>query len=159
MLLKRENRYSRPLGVTIISTLFLIGGLLALLISIGLCLSGAYILTHLGELEKDGIGIGLLAGAFVFIGFAGLVLSSLTVLSGFGLRKMRRWGLWCNYYTTALVILINIYIIGVIGLRGGNLTAIYVAAMTSSIAIGISIYLKQAYAHRSYHPQSPSSDR
>jgi hypothetical protein len=156
MPLKRENRYSRPLGVTIISALFLIGGLLALLISICLCLSGAYILTHLGELEGDGIGIGLLAGAFVFIGFAGLVLSSLIVLSGFGLRKMRRWGLWCNYTTTALVILINIYITG---LHRGNLTAIYVAAITSSITIGISIYLKQAYAHRSYHHQSQSSDR
>ncbi len=159
MPLKRENRYSRPLGVTIISTLFLIGGLLTLLISIGLFLSGAYILTHLGELEGDGIGIGLLAGAFVFIGFAGLVLSSLTVLSGFGLRKMKRSGLWCNYSTTFLVILLNIYIIGVFGLRGGSLTAICVAVMTSSIAIGISIYLKQAFARRSSYHQSQSSDR
>jgi hypothetical protein len=152
MPLNRENRYSRPLGVTIISALFLIGGLLTLLISICLFLSGAYILTHLGELEGDGIGIGLLAGAFVFIGFAGLVLSSLTVLSGFGLRKMKRWGLWCNYSTTFLVILLNIYIIGVFGLR--SLTAICVAVITSSIVIGISIYLKQAFARRSSYHQS-----
>jgi hypothetical protein len=156
MPLKRENRYSRLLGVTIISALFLIGGLLTLLISICLFLSGAYILTHLGELEGDGIGIGLLAGAFVFIGLAGLVLSSLTVLSGFGLRKMKRWGLWCNYYSTFLAILLNIYIIGVFGLR--SLTAICVAVITSSIAIGISIYLKQAFAHRSSYHQSQSSD-
>jgi hypothetical protein len=157
MPLNRENRYSRPLGVTIISALFLIGGLLTLLISICLFLSGAYILTHLDELEGDGIGIGLLAGAFVFIGLAGLVLSSLTVLSGFGLRKMKRWGLWCNYSTTFLVILLNIYIIGVFGLR--SLTAICVSVITSSIAIGISIYLKQAFAHRSSYHQSQSSDR
>jgi magnesium-transporting ATPase (P-type) len=148
MSLKRGNRYSKPLGVTIISTLFLISGLLALLLSLCPFLVGLYGFTHLVEMFPEG-GIGPMIAIMVFVGvgLVGIVLSSLVVLSGFGLRKMRRWGLWCSNFTLAVFIFINIFLILFARRSWENLTGICVEAIMTGIEIAIGVYLNRAYKH------------
>jgi hypothetical protein len=151
MSLKRGNRYSRPIGVTIISALFLIGGSLALLMSLCPFLVGLYGFTHLVEVFPDGgIGPMIIIMVFVGVGFVGIILSSLIVLSGFGLRKMRRWGLWCSNFTLAVFIFVNIVLILFTkghweGHLKNYLTEICVEAIMTGIAIATGVYLNRAY--------------
>jgi hypothetical protein len=153
MPLKRENRYSRPLGVTIISTLFLIGGLLILIHFIDLLMDVIYFMTHLEEEIPDG-GIGAaIAIILLFIGgFIEFVLSFLIILSGLGLWKMRYWGLVCSNCTIGVFLVgISIYASSVVinirsvGMHWESLTGITIAAILTGIAIASIVYLNRAY--------------
>jgi hypothetical protein len=153
MPLKRENRYSRPLGVTIISTLFLIGGLLILIHFIDLLMDVIYFMTHLEEEIPDG-GIGAaIAIILLFIGgFIEFVLSFLIILSGLGLWKMHYWGLVCSNCTIGVFLVgISIYASSVVmnirsvGVPWESLTGITIAAILAGIAVASIVYLNRAY--------------
>jgi len=76
----------RPIGVTILGVLVIVGGVLFLLLGL-LALAGAFLLFLLPGQEP-------LTGLALLLGLVALVLGILLIVSGSGLMKLRPWAWW-----------------------------------------------------------------
>jgi hypothetical protein len=54
----------------------------------------------------------LLGIASIILGVPGIVLNVITIVSSFGFRKMRKWGLWWSYCTMAVLVSLYIWLQG-----------------------------------------------
>jgi FtsH-binding integral membrane protein len=131
-----------PRGVAIISILSLLGGILLSLISMSLFLLGSAMYTSEPPGGPQGILHGWVSIVCMDTGLIGVTLGVFTTLSGLGLRRMKRWGLWCSYLTMTLWVLANMFVVSLYGI---NLIAILICTAMIGIAVAISIYLNRAY--------------
>jgi hypothetical protein len=74
------------------------------------------------------------------IGIAGLLLSTMAIASGFGLRKMKTWGYICSYLTMILYTLVQFFIWRWwSGSPPMGIILFIVASISTSIAIAINL--------------------
>jgi hypothetical protein len=138
-----KNPSNIPRGATLIANLFLCVGGIIFAISILILLLGLFLYVNRHESVPGTERLGLLWIASIILGVPGIVLSALTILPSFGLRRMRKWGLWCSYLTVIA------WVSGYIGIRGNQfpLTTpfglfIYFIALT---VITVESYLTRIY--------------
>jgi hypothetical protein len=138
-----KNPNNTPLSVVLIANGFLLVGGIVLAISILILLLGLFLYVNRHESVPGTERLGLLWIALFILGVPGIVVSALTILPSFGLRRMRKWGLWCSYLTVIA------WVSGYIGIRGNQLPLttpfglfIYFIAL---IVITVEIYLTRIY--------------
>ncbi|MFM2430938.1 MAG: hypothetical protein RLZZ511_2151 [Cyanobacteriota bacterium] len=154
----RTNDQSRnvPRGVRLISQVGVVGGMIALMISIVFAL----IINHIWRYQIENVGArALLAFSMIFIvisfvvGFTGL----LTILSSFSLRKMKRSGFWLAYFLIVAWLLIGgvMLLVSILSISGGRfifglITAVIsVAIMGVAIAAGVDLYRVRSHFAKS----------
>ncbi len=107
------QRTKRPRAISLISAWFLLSG--------GLILIGSILSIPLGQALKNEAmasrdldaspAVMLLLGELMLIAvIPEILLGAMAILSGFGLRKMQKWGYICSYITIILYTLIHLYL-------------------------------------------------
>ncbi len=138
--LKTLNNLPRSV-IWIANALLIIGcavfGVSMLILFVGLLLFINYANTPNAE------RLPLLGVASVILGVPGVLLSVMIIVASFGLRKMKKWGLWCSYLV--MVIFATFYI-----LINGNQFAIttpfgWMIHGSASLIIVTEVYLTQVY--------------
>ena len=109
----------RPMGVTILAVLAIIGGLLALLGALGLLLGGAALAS------VDG-GVG---GMAMLLGVGALVLAVLYLAFGFGAWTLKPWAWTLGVASQVLQLVLIIVNIVVFGFQAGQIINILIAAV------------------------------
>jgi uncharacterized membrane protein len=107
------QRPKRPRAISLISAWFLLSGGLSWLGSIASTLLGQWLQTKaMASTDFDASPVGMwLLGKLMFIaGIAGILPSTMAIASGFGLRKMKKWGYICSYLTMILYTFIQLFI-------------------------------------------------
>jgi hypothetical protein len=97
-----KSAHNTPRGVTVIANLFLCVGCLVFAVSILLLLLGWFLYMDRHANVPGTERIGFLWMLSIMLGVPGILLGVMTIVSSVGLRKMRKWGLWCNYCTMAV---------------------------------------------------------
>jgi hypothetical protein len=100
-----------PRGIKVISTLYILGGVLMVLTSIWLI-----VMCYIGLIvENNGGGKGIMAillfPILVGINSIGTLHGLVTITAGVGLKKKKVWGLKCAYISTGLWVLIGLLIV------------------------------------------------
>jgi hypothetical protein len=131
-----------PRAVIFIANAFLWigGGILS--VSILILLLGLIIFLNeadIRSMERPG----LLWVLSIMLGVPGVILSATTIVSSVGLRKMRKWGLWCSYCTMA--VLATLYVV----IRGNqfaiNTSLDLCGHLMALTIVAIEIYLTRIY--------------
>ena len=138
-----KNQEGVPQGVVLISKALLWVGISTLTVSIIVLLLGfVFLFTTIEEvrnIERPQL-LGILS---VMMGVPGILLGLMSTISSFGLRKMRRWGLWCSYVTA---IMWALFYIG-IGGSTFSITTLFglLINLISLIIISVEVYLTRTY--------------
>jgi hypothetical protein len=132
----------RPRTISLISAWFLLTGGLSWLGSIASILLAQWLkTTAMAPKASDAYpGVMKLVGEIIaIVGIAGLLLSTMAIVSGFGLRKMKNWGYMCSYITIVLYTLIQLFLWYASAKSSliENLTI--VASISTSIAIAVGL--------------------
>ncbi len=80
-------------------------------------------------------------GVLIFAGLAGIVLGLVTILAGFGLKRMKQWGLWSTYVVMALWLLVDALVLMFSGFSLAYLTIKLCVLIGLMLSIIIGIYL------------------
>jgi hypothetical protein len=132
-----------PLSVALIANGFLLIGGIVLVISILVLLLGLILYLNRYENVPGAERFGLLSIALIMFGIPGIVLSVMTILPSFGLRKMRKWGLWCSYFT------VTIWAIPYMGIQGSQFPVTSPFGLFSHFValtiIAVEMYLTRIY--------------
>ena len=116
-----ETKTQRPLGVTILAVLNILGGILALFLGITY-ISLSATLAQTGGVIAGGSGIFALFGAFIIVlGLIFLIIAILAIAVGWGFLKGKRWA-----WTLSLILYAITIILGVTSLVAGDVTSIVV---------------------------------
>jgi hypothetical protein len=134
----------RPRAVSLISAWFLLSGGLSCLGSIASILLGQWLkIKAMESTDLDASPVGMmLMGELIFIaaGIRGIILSTMAIVSGFGLRKMKKWGYICSYITMILYTLAQLFIWRWFAASPPMGIIIFmVASISTSIAIAIAL--------------------
>jgi hypothetical protein len=131
-----------PRGIRLISTLYILGSILTLLISILLALSAYSLFATLDESGGGGPGIGRFLASLLLAGMSsiGTLHSLVTIAAGVGLKKMKMWGLTFAYISTGLWVLLGLLIVlmfmpAIFSLGGCILSSIGALLIGASIKI------------------------
>jgi lysylphosphatidylglycerol synthetase-like protein (DUF2156 family) len=132
---------SRPIGVTIIAILNIIGGVIMLLIGLGLAIAGAIIpvvpqsefqqqnLTA-GDIDLSEVPPSLVGGGILAIGGILIAIGILSFVVAYGLLKGRRWA-----WTLTVILSIISIVLAAISIAAGSIPSI-----TSITISGIILY-------------------
>jgi magnesium-transporting ATPase (P-type) len=138
--LKSPN--NTPRGITVIANLFLCVGCFVFAASILILLLGLLLFFNYAN-TPDAERLPLFGIASIMLGVPGILLSVMTMVSSVGLRKMRKWGLWCSYCTMA--VLTTLYIV----IRGNqfaiNTPLDLCGHLMALTIVAIEIYLTRIY--------------
>jgi hypothetical protein len=143
---KRERQIRHiPRGVRIISTLYILGGLLTLLISSFFFLTAYILFATIDETGGGGPGIGRLLYVVMFVGAGaiGTLLSLLIIAAGVGLKKVRESSLTIAYIPISLWILFGLQVILMSVPTVFSLTG-FIGALIIGVSLTNGIYLECA---------------
>src|SRR5215468_3422012 len=136
---------NRPVGVTIIAILVLIGAAFCILGGIGMMFGGGMLATIMSQQQAQGsaAGAGVLAGLGAVGGIVMLVIAVLYLLVGIGLWKLKNWARLVTVILTAIGAVFQLFILVTLLLHF-NIFSVMVTAVVLAIQALIIWYLLRA---------------
>jgi hypothetical protein len=136
---------NRPVGVTILAILVLIGAAFCVLGGIGMMLGGGMMATILSQQQAQGsaAGAGVLAGLGAVGGIVMLVIAVLYLLVGIGLWKLKNWARLVTVVLTAIGVVFQLFSLVTLLLHF-NIFSVMVTVVVLAIQAVIIWYLLRA---------------
>jgi hypothetical protein len=141
---------SRPLGVTVIAILNIIGGIVMLFAGVGLAAAGS-LLPTLSNVNPNMAGqmalTALAGGVGVIVGGILIVLGIVSFVVAWGLLRGRGWA-----WTVTVILSIISVVMGIVSLAGGN-----VGSIVNVVISGVILYYLYRPHVKAYFGKAPSA--
>ena len=136
---------NRPVGVTILAILMIIGAAFLILGGIGMMLGGGMMATIMSQQQAQGsaAGAGVLAGLGAAAGVVMLVFAVLYLLVGIGLWKLKNWARLVTVILTVIGVVFQLFSLVTLLLHF-NIFALVVPVVVLAIEALIIWYLLRA---------------